>query len=184
MTFLLEANYPKGRTNLGRYQVPRRRIWIHFTNPCLLKFPAYVYVLLYQLQLILINSSFLTEKLIYTAFSIVISKTFCVYKISSLNFPWYCRNSLFSSTAYDCLWWLFKMIIPQYHPSLYHSDIISWGAFCKVSFAVCSWTFKYAPQPPSSQGVKRNLRIFFFKWNSSLSCRELVYPNWLIVVWS
>ena len=76
------------------------------------------------------------------------------------------------------------MIIPQYHPSLYHSDIISWGAFCKVSFAVCSWTFKYAPQPPSSQGVKRNLRIFFFKWNSSLSCSELVYPNWLIVVWS
>ena len=39
------------------------------------------------------------------------------------------------------------MIIPQYHPSLYHSDIISWGAFCKVSFAVCSWTFKYAPPP-------------------------------------
>ena len=66
VTFLLEANYPKGRTNLGRYQVPQRRIWIHFTNPCLLKFPAYVYVLLYQLQLILINSSFLTEKLIYS----------------------------------------------------------------------------------------------------------------------
>ena len=83
------------------------------------------------------------------------------------------------------------MIKPHYHPiSLYHSDIISWGAFCKVfiyrlqlNFQICS-TPRNLTTTPSSQGVKRNLRIFFFKWNSSLSCSELVYPNWLIVVWS
>ena len=39
------------------------------------------------------------------------------------------------SLFYYCIWLFtfFKMSIPQYHPiSLYHSDIISWGAFCKV----------------------------------------------------
>ena len=127
----------------------------------------------------------------HTAFSIAISKTFYVYQISSLNFPCYCRNSFFSTPEYDCLWWLFKMIKPHYHPiSLYHSVIISWGAFCKVficrlqlNFQICS-TPRNLTTTPSSQGVKRNLRIFFFNWNSSLSCSELVYPNWFIVVWS
>ena len=65
------------------------------------------------------------------------------------------------SLFYYCIW-LFtfvKMSIPQYHPiSLYHSDIISWGAFCKVFICRLQLNFQIFATPRNPTTTPRFVR--------------------------